>query len=144
MSEPILEISIEPDEVFFHGIKPGKVHETIIRLTNEGNVPVVIPENFLPNLQDPDLIAKTLLQGIRDYPKEGTIATLDTLVQNLKDYMDDQVRVSIKEYGKKVEPGKTIDLHLTFKLPRRTKDKYYFEGDIDILTESLFFKIGPG
>lgn len=142
MSEPILEISIEPDEVFFRGIAPGKVHETVIKLTNEGNVPVVVPENAFLNLQDPDLIAKTLLQGIRDYPKEGTMATLDTLVQNLKDFMDDQVHVSIKESGKKVEPGKSIDLHVTFKLPRRTKDKYYFEGDIDILTESLFFKIG--
>ncbi len=143
MSEPILEVSIEPDEVFFQGISPGKVHQTTVKLTNEGNVPIVIPENFLPNLPDPDLIAKTLLQGIRDYPKEGAMATLDTLVQNLKDYIDDQVHISIKESGQQVEPGKSIDLHVTFKLPRRTKDKYYFEGDIDILTESLFFKIGP-
>ncbi len=142
MSEPFLEISIEPDEVFFRGIAPGKVHEAIIQLTNEGNVPVVIPDDFLPNLEDPDLIAKTLLLGIRDYPKEGTTATLDTLVQNLKDYVDDQVRVSIKESGKKVDPGKSVDLHVEFKLPRRTKGKFYFEGDIDILTESLFFKIG--
>ena len=143
MQEPIIELLITPDELFFQGIGPGKVHRAKLELSNKGNIPLYIPEQVEINPSDPDLISKTLLQAVREYGKEDYAATLDGFVSRLHERLEQEVQVELSKGGFELPPGKSQSIELVLRLPRKLKGITYIEGDFDLADNSVFFLITP-
>lgn len=143
MKEPIIELLITPDELFFQGIGPGKVHRAELGLSNNGNIPLYIPEQVELNPSDPDLISRTLLQAVREYGKEDYAATLNGFVAKLHDRLEQQVQVELSKGGFELPPGESKSVEITLRLPRKLKGITYIEGDFDLADNSVFFLITP-
>ena len=142
MAKPLLEISIEPAELVFYGIAPGKVHRAELTLKNIGTVPVLVPTELVANASDPEWITKELLLAVQNSPETDALQTMGAFVQRVKNYLSQQVQVSIQKGGQKILPKQSQSITLELKLPAKTKDIFYLEGDVDILNESVFFCIG--
>lgn len=143
MKEPIIELLITPEELHFQGIGPGKVHRAKLELSNQGNIPLYIPEQVEVNPSDPDLIAKALFQAVREYGREDYAATLDGFVTRLHDRLEQEVRVELSKGGFELPPGKSKMVEVTLRLPRKLKGITYIEGDFDLADNSVFFLITP-
>jgi len=143
MTEPILELAIEPDELVFSGLKAGTVHSAKLTLKNIGNVAVTVPEHVTPNVQETDFLANRLLNVIRRETEEDPMLVLGAFVKDLRAHVSEQEVLTLKGGGKLLEPGKSATLTLDIKVPSTRKPLHYIEGDCDILSESVFYRIGP-
>ncbi|MBP9705872.1 MAG: hypothetical protein KBD79_14045, partial [Chitinophagales bacterium] len=68
-------------------------------------------------------------------------ATLDSFVNGIKKDMADWVKISIKEAGEVIEPGKNILLHVQIELPKDLQEQRFYEGEIRIFNQLLKYQI---
>lgn len=143
MTEPNLELLIEPDELVFSGLKAGTVHSAKLTLKNIGNIPVTVPERVTPNVQEADFLANRLLNVIRRETDEDPMAVLGAFVQDLRAFVANQETLTLKGGGKLLKPDSSISLTLEITVPKTRQPLHYIEGDCNILSESVFYIIGP-
>jgi len=143
MTEPNLELLIEPDELVFSGLKAGTVHSAKLTLKNIGNIPVTVPERVTPNVQEPDFLANRLLNVIRRETDEDPMAVLGAFVKDLRTFVSTQETLTLKGGGKLLKPDSSISLTLDITVPKTRQPLHYIEGDCNILSESVFYIIGP-
>ena len=134
-----LDVQLSPQNVFLEGIEPGFKHTKEILFSNKGNIAVTIPGVKHNTLTDMDLICRNLSQAVRSNGDEGIEKTLDAFTKGLKKDVTDWVDISIKEAGQVIEPGQTILLHLTIKLPGDVNKNYHYTGDIRMFDKLIHY-----
>lgn len=136
-----LDIQFTPDHLTLSGINAGAVHTREINFVNQGNIPVTIPNIRHNTMLDMDIICRNLSNAVREKGTEGTEATLDSFVNGIKKDMADWVKISIKEAGEVIEPGKNILLHVQIELPKDLQEQRFYEGEIRIFNQLLKYQI---
>ncbi|MBK6731821.1 MAG: hypothetical protein IPG60_12955 [Bacteroidetes bacterium] len=127
-----LDIQFTPDHLTLSGINAGAVHT---------HIPVTIPNIRHNTMLDMDIICRNLSNAVREKGTEGTEATLDSFVNGIKKDMADWVKISIKEAGEVIEPGKNILLHVQIELPKDLQEQRFYEGEIRIFNQLLKYQI---
>lgn len=138
-----LRFSLSPQQFVLVGIASEQVHQKEILLTNQGNIPVTVPNIRHNTTLDMDLICRNLSLAIRDTGAEGIEATMDALVKGIREDMVDWLEITIQEAGEIVEPGTAKLLHISFKLPKNINPQRVYEGDIRFLDSFLSYRILP-
>lgn len=132
-----LLIQLSPQQVVLEGIEPGIQHCKEILFANKGNIAVTIPNIKHNTLTDMDLVCRNLSQAIRTNGDEGIEKTLDAFTRGLKKDITDWVDISIQEAGQVVQPGQTVLLHLTIKLPDDINTNFHYTGEIRIFDKVI-------
>lgn len=138
---PFIEVSLAPDSLYLVGLEAGRTHEADVLLVNEGNVPVEVPPLRHGTATDMDLVCRNLVQAIRENGKEGSQAVLDAFVRGVTADIAGWIELTIKEAATVVDPGASILMHMTFKLPEDVKMERAYEGEIRIYDELLSYVI---
>jgi hypothetical protein len=140
--QPNIEIDINPQQIHFQGAAAGKTYTAEISLANNGNLPFKIPSNIKhTTMLDEDYLCRALSLAIRERGKEGFDPTMDELTRNIHKEMTDWVEVRLEESGKTVEPGKSIQLHLSITLPRNVNSSRDYSGNIRIWDQTIAYRI---
>ncbi len=121
--QPSLAVEISPRNLNFIGAKPGQIHKATLLLVNNGNVPVQIPSVHHSTLLDVDTICRNLSVAVRESGGNGSVATLDAFVKGIQRDMADWVELSMPEAKQTIDPGNSLQLHLTLKLPGDVSNK---------------------
>jgi hypothetical protein len=140
-----VELELQPSELFFKGVGPGKEHKAEVLLINRGNVPVNIPDIHHSTTLDMDFLCRSLVMAIREKGQEGYNATMDELTRNIHNDIAGWVEVKIDEAGQQLPEGKSMALHFTFKLPEKIETRRDYFGDIRLIDDLvLSYKIIAG
>lgn len=141
--QPVVDVELSPDELFFTGVEPGRTHTAEVLLLNRGNVPVTVPTLKHATTVDTDLVCRSLSQAIRDHGEDGSQATLDALAKTLAEDLAGWVKLSVKNAGAVVEPGASTLMEISLTLPDDVRPERTYEGDIRVLDELLSYLILP-
>ena len=78
---------------------------------------------------------------MREKGGEGFTATMDELTRNIHKDMADWAIVNIEESGRVLEPGESIQLHLTLTLPENVDPKRDYSGTMRLWDQTLSYSI---
>lgn len=140
--QPIVDVDLSPDSLYFVGIEPGKTHVAEVLLLNRGNVAVVVPSLRHTTTTDLDLVCRALSQAVRKHGEEGAEATLDAAFRNASADLAGWVTLSVDNAGSVVDAGGSALMRISATLPDVDPKKMY-EFDIRIYDELLPCLIVP-
>lgn len=140
--QPNVEIDINPLMLHFQGIKSGNKYDAEISLTNAGNMPFKIPSNIKhSSMLDEDYFCRAMSLAIRKKGGEGYTATMDELTKNIYSEMTDWVGVNIKESGKVVQPGQSMQLHFSLTMPAKVDRSRDYFGNVRLWNKEISYRI---
>jgi hypothetical protein len=140
--QPNIQLDINPVTLYFQGGAPGKSYDAELTVTNNGNLPFKVPSNIRhTTMLDEDYLCRALSFAIREKGGEGFNPVMDELTRNIHKEMTDWVELQLKEAGTVIEPGKSILLHLSIKLPGNTNSSRDYSGNIRIANKTISYRI---
>jgi len=140
--QPKVDIDINPLELQFVGVEPGKTYSAQLTIVNKGNVPFKIPNVKHISMLDEDYLCRAMGSAMRARGSEGFNPMMDEMVKSIYKDMADWVLVKLDESGKILKTAASMQLHLNFTLPRKgvDKNKDYF-GNLRIWNKVLSYSI---
>lgn len=139
--QPNVQIDVHPLTVHFTGVIPGESYYTQLSFTNSGNMPFKVPDIKHVNTFDEDFLCRALSLAIREKGSEGYMATMDDLTRNINREMADWAIVKIEESGRTLEPGESIQLHLSLTLPKNVDENRDYFGTMRLWNKTLSYNI---
>lgn len=140
--QPVIEIDINPLTLHFQSAAAGKTHAAEITVTNTGNLPFRIPSGIKhTTMLDEDYLCRALSFAIREKGAEGFNPVMDELTRNIHKEMTDWVEVRLEETGKTIEPGRSMQLHLSITLPQNVNSSRDYSGNLRIANKSISYRI---
>jgi hypothetical protein len=136
-----MDISLTPQQLYFTEVLPEKPYTAYITLSNNGNVPFVIPDIKHVTTLDSDFLCRAQSLAMRDKGNEGFMAFMDSITKNVKADMADWAKISIKEKGKVLQSGESCLIEFTIFLPKNVDTKRDYSGNIRFWESSISFKI---
>jgi hypothetical protein len=139
--QPNIQIDVHPLTIQFTGVIPGESYYTQLSFTNSGNLPFKVPEIKHVNTFDEDFLCRALSFAIRQKGNEGFDATMDEFTRNVHREMADWAMIKIEESGRILEPGESIQLHLTLTLPKNVDANKDYFGTVRLWNKMLSYSI---
>jgi len=139
--QPNIQVDINPLSIHFAGVIPGESYYTQLSFTNSGNMPFKIPDIKHVTTLDEDYLCRAMSLAMREKGGEGFNATMDELTRNIHKDMADWAMVNIEEKGRILEPGESIQLHLTLTLPKNVDPKRDYSGTMRLWDQTLSYSI---
>jgi hypothetical protein len=140
--QPNIEIDINPTTLHFQSSTGGKTHQAEITITNSGNLPFRIPSNIKhTTMLDEDYLCRALSFAIREKGAEGFNPVMDELTRNIHREMADWVELRLEENGKIIDPGKSVQVHLSITLPDNVNSSRDYSGNIRIANKNIAYRI---
>jgi hypothetical protein len=135
--------TFNPKEIQLAGMQAGKTYTCKIQVTNAGNVPFDIPGAEV----SPTLNLGVLFNNFSDATeqkkeKEGFDVWINTLLKDVRQDVAD-VKVSIKETGQILQPGKSMILNVSLTLAKNTDLNQIYKGSIPFHNRAIPFSISP-
>lgn len=139
--QPNIEIDINPLNIHFTGVIPGESYYSQLSFTNTGNMPFKIPDIKHSNTFDEDYLCRATSLAMREKGGEGFMATMDQLTKNIHDQLADWTIVKLDESGRTLQPGDSIQLHLTLTLPKNVDATKDYFGTMRLWNKMLSYNI---
>jgi hypothetical protein len=139
--QAVMEISLNPSDILWQGVEPGKTYTAEISLSNLGNVDFKVPDVKHTTTLDMDFLCRAISIAIRDKGADGYMPMMDELTKNIHKDMVGWATVSLKESGTIVAPGKTMLLHLSLTAPKDVDTKRDYMGLIRIWNKEISYSI---
>jgi hypothetical protein len=136
-----VSINLSPTALTLLGVEKNKTYTQEVMLTNTGNVAINVPTVKHNTALDMDLICRNLSKAIRIKGNDGIEATLDAFTKGVKEDITDWVQISIREASQTVEPGNSLLLHISIKLPDDVNLQHDYYGDIRIFNKTIQYTI---
>jgi hypothetical protein len=140
---PLIEIDIKPNEVNFVGIRPQLSHEADIQVSNQGNVPLLLPSGEQEIELSDKIILKCLVQAIKGKKLKDTPDTLSSFYNKVRQALDSAVRISFIPEKQISNPGDITYIRLVIKFPGKLKQDTTYEGEIVLFNETVKYRIIP-
>ena len=139
--QPNIQIDVYPLTIHFEGVIPGESYYTQLSFTNSGNMQFKVPEIKHVTTLDEDYLCRAMSLAMREKGGEGFNATMDELTKNIHREMADWAIVKLEESGRILEPGESIQLHLTLTLPKNVDPKRDYSGTVRLWNKTLSYSI---
>lgn len=141
--QPLRRVDVNPRRLHFVGIGPGLEHRAELTISNRGNVPVQVPNMRHATALDVDTLCKSMVLAIREHGDEGSTATLDAFVRGIRKDMAGWFELTLEEAGEVVEPGTSLEIHLTMKLPDDVETNRTYDGTFRLLGRTVSYVVAP-
>jgi hypothetical protein len=128
--QPALRLSISPRSADFQG-KPGTSAAAELSLSNNGNVPIMVPETAIVMLND-DQEIEAALADIFGQDSDDAQALVGRLLRGLRARYAGPLELRIAEGAGLVEPGQQRTLNVTTKIPKNLKPGRSYDGTWEI------------
>ncbi len=139
--QPNIEIDVYPLTIHFTGVIPGESYYAQLSFTNSGNLPFKVPDVKHVNTFDEDYLCRAMSLAMREKGGEGFMATMDELTRNIHKDMAGWAIVKLEESGRTLEPGESIQLHLTLTLPKNVDPGKDYFGTVRLWNKVLSYNI---
>src|SRR5687768_16702846 len=139
--QPNIEIDVHPLTIHFTGVIPGESYYAQLSFTNNGNVPFKIPDVKHVNTFDEDFLSRAASLAMREKGGEGYMAMMDQLTKNINREMADWAIIKLEESGRTLEPGESIQLHVTLTLPKNVDSSKDYFGTVRLWNKELSYNI---
>lgn len=139
--QPNIEIDVSPTHFTLQNTVPGTQQSVTFTLTNLGNMPFQIPEIKHIAALDMDFLCRAFGFAFRDSKVTNFTDTLNSVTENIKQNLADWATTKVREAGEIMKPGKSMLVHLDFKVPKNTDSKNDYSGNIRFWDKDLSFVI---
>ncbi len=139
--QPNIDILVHPLSIHFTGVIPGESYYAQLSFTNYGNVPFKIPDVKHVNTFDENFICRAASFAMREKGGEGFNAMMDELTKNIHKEMAGWANIKFEESGRTLEPGESIQLHVTLTLPKNVDASKDYFGSVRLWNKTLSYNI---
>jgi hypothetical protein len=139
--QPNVSVEITPEEITLLGTDPGTSHRTGIQVSNNGNVPVVLPSGEYRTELAGKSIMRCLETAVRETSGKTATDTLEAFFGNIRNEMESGVKIMFEKSGITLKPGESATISLVITLPANAKPMEKYDGSVNILNDKLSYKI---
>lgn len=139
--QPNIEVQLHPLKLHFTGVVPGESYYAQLSFTNNGNMPFKVPDVKHVNTFDENYLCRAASYAMREKGGEGFNAMMDEFTKNVHKDMADWATIKLEESGRTLEPGESIQLHLTLKLPKNVDASRDYFGSVKLWNKTLSYNI---
>jgi hypothetical protein len=123
---PVPRLSISPGNADFQG-KPGASASAEMSLTNNGNVPIMVPETAIVMLND-DRGFEAALADVTRQNSDDVSVLVGHFLRGLRARYGGPLKLNIAEGAGSVEPGQQRTLKVTTDIPKKLKPGHSYHG----------------
>ena len=110
-------------------------------MTNLGNLPFQVPDVKHIAALDMDLICRTFGFALRSKGAQGYTQVMDEIARNINSSLPDWASAQIEEYGKVLEPGDRLSIHLSLTMPKNTDANKDYAGNMRFWDKEITYVI---
>jgi hypothetical protein len=136
-----LGVEVQPDVIRLRGAG-GDVLETLLVITNRGNVTETLRDLALVFLEEQNWVGRSLVYALRETKaEEGHQSYLDRVVREMKGTLAHPARVTLRGDISEIQPGDRREVRAEIKLPDELMKGRTYEGSAAFMSTELFFEV---